>query len=263
MIQNDESGRSLFLPRVELSPEGRETRTLQRMKRTSLLFSVASLAFIILWAMAALTGCGDNCNPRIRTDVLPDGTVGVFYKVKLDSDCSSWAESSWFLSEGTLPPGIALLTDGEISGTPAAAGTFFFTVGLENINSGQRSFKGLSLTINQPAPDIRVAPMNHDFLSVVVGASSPPLEVTISNEGNATLSVSDISLASGTDYSLDLNAGSNPCVDAVPSLLAGENCTVEVTFSPLAWGTANDTLSISSDDADEPVVNVVLSGTGI
>jgi hypothetical protein len=232
------------------------------MKRTSLLLPVASLAFLTLWAMAALTGCGDNCNPRIRTDVLPDGMEGVFYKEQLDSDCSSWQESSWFVSDGTLPPGIALLNDGEMSGTPAAAGTFFFTVGLENVSSGERSFKGLSLTINQPEPDIRVSPMVHDFSSVFVGQSSPPLEVTISNDGGLTLSVSDISLASGTHYSVDPNAGLNPCVDTMPSLLAGENCTVEVTFSPLALGPANDTLSIRSDDADEPVVDVVLSGTG-
>jgi hypothetical protein len=37
---------------------------------------------------------------------------------------------------------------------------------------------------------------------------------------------------------------------------------VEVTFFPLMLGPTNDTLSISSDDADEPVVDVVLSGTG-
>jgi hypothetical protein len=232
------------------------------MKRTSLLLSVASLALITLWSMAALTGCGDNCNPRIRTDTLPDGTENVFYKEQLDSDCSSWTESSWFVSDGTLPPGIALLTDGEMSGTPAAAGTFFFTVGLENVSSGERSFKGLSLTISQPVPDIGVSPMNHDFSSVVVGQPSAPVEVTISNQGGATLNVSDISLASGINYILDPNAGSTPCVDAVPSLPAGANCTVEVTFFPLMLGPTNDTLSISSDDADEPVVDVVLSGTG-
>jgi hypothetical protein len=233
------------------------------MKKASLLLSVATLAFLTLWAMAVLTGCGDDCDPRIRTNTLPDGMVGVFYKVKLDSDCSSWYESSWFLADGTLPPGISLLNDGEISGTPAAAGTFFFTVGLENTYSGDRAFKGLSLTIKQAEPDIRVTPMDHDFSSVFMGQSSAPLEVKISNEGGSALSVSDISLASETDYILDLNPVSNPCVDTMPFLLAGESCTVEVIFSPVAVGTANDTLSISSDDADESVVNVALSGAGV
>jgi hypothetical protein len=120
---------------------------MKKMKRTSLLLSAASLAFIALWGMAALTGCGDGCKPRIRTDALPDGTVGVFYKVDLDSDCSSRQEF-WFLSDGTLPPGISLLDDGEISGTPTTAGTFLFTVGLENTDFGGVAFKGLSLTIN-------------------------------------------------------------------------------------------------------------------
>jgi hypothetical protein len=132
---------------VELSQELGQIMTMKRIKKTSFLLSAVSLTIIAFLPMATLSGCGDDCDPRIRTDTLPDGTVGVFYKVKLDSDCSSSREF-WFLADGTLPPGISLLDDGEISGTPSTAETFLFTVGLEETTFGGLTFKGLSLTIN-------------------------------------------------------------------------------------------------------------------
>jgi hypothetical protein len=49
----------------------------------------------------------------------------------------------------------------------------------------------------------------------------------------------------------------------MPTILAGENCNVEVTFSPGSVGTANDTLTVNSDDADEASVDVALSGMGV
>jgi hypothetical protein len=116
---------------------------------------------------------------------------------------------------------------------------------------------------DRSGPDVAATPLHKDFGGVVVGESSSPLEVTIANEGGAPLSVSDISLASGTDCSLDLNGGSKPCAVASPELDSGGNCTVEVTFAPGSLGTANDKLDISSDDPDEPVVSVTISGTGV
>jgi hypothetical protein len=121
---------------------------MKKIRGASVLVSMVCVAFIALSAIATLSGCGDDCDPKIKTNSLPDGTVGAYYKVELDSDCSSGREF-WFLADGNLPPGISLRDDGEISGTPTTAGTFFFTVGLEDtFVGGGVVFKGFSLTVN-------------------------------------------------------------------------------------------------------------------
>ena len=119
------------------------------------------------------------------------------------------------------------------------------------------SLSGNSSTVISVSPDM------NDFGYVLVGSSSAPLEVTISNLGSADLILFDITLAIGTDYSLDVNGGSNPCGSTNPTIAPSGNCTVLVTFSPLNAISITDTLSITSIDPAEGGVDVDLSGTGI
>jgi hypothetical protein len=112
-------------------------------------------------------------------------------------------------------------------------------------------------------PEITVIPMSHDFNEIAVGSSSAPLEVTLSNIGTEDLVITDISMTTGTDYLVAVG-GSNPCANLSPTIAAGNNCTVEVTFSPLSEAdNITDTLTISSNDIDEQVVNVSLTGDGV
>lgn len=112
-------------------------------------------------------------------------------------------------------------------------------------------------------PDIFVAPDAIPFPDVIVLHSSTPREVAISNTGGAVLSVSGITLTTGTNYSV-APGGSNPCPSLAPAIGAGGNCTVEVTFRPTVVGTnISDTLAIASDDPDSPRVTVALSGNGV
>ena len=112
------------------------------------------------------------------------------------------------------------------------------------------------------SPDINVTPVSHDYGAILVGNSSPALEVTITNTGTATLNVSDIVLADIANYSLDLGGGSNACNATSFALAAGANCTVSVNFIPSVAGGLNTSLTITSDDPDEATVTVDLTGTG-
>jgi len=68
-----------------------------------------------------------GCECKIKTDRLPDGTVNQPYSATLET--GTWCEGGiWALASGTLPPGVNLFSDGRLSGTPIAAGTFTFTV---------------------------------------------------------------------------------------------------------------------------------------
>jgi VWFA-related protein len=111
-----------------------------------------------------------------------------------------------------------------------------------------------------PSPSIEVLPTDYDFGSVTPGNSPAPLEVQIANKGTLGLIVKDIALAD-PNFLLNLNGGSNPCYSASSTIPASGNCTVEVAFQPTSDAHFDGTLIISSNDPDNPKLNVLLSGT--
>lgn len=83
---------------------------------------------------------------RITTDSLPDGEVGTAFLATLASTGGA-APVVWSIAEGTLPDGIALnASTGVLSGTPASAGRFNFTVQAADRN-GQTSRQRFSFAI--------------------------------------------------------------------------------------------------------------------
>jgi hypothetical protein len=117
--------------------------------------------------------------------------------------------------------------------------------------------KGIDLV-----PNIAVSPTSHDFGSVVVGGSSAPLQVTISNTGSQNLVVSSMSLSDTLNFTFDASGGSSTCGTTTPTILPGSSCMVAVTFNPTSEGTFNATLTVTSNDPDTPSVDVTLSGMG-
>ena len=91
----------------------------------------------------SLASCSD-CTLAVATRSLPDATLGVNYFFELNSNCGG---DDWFLQTGTLPPGIGLQDDGRLKGVPTALGSFQFTVGVVDFDSGEVAFKGLSITV--------------------------------------------------------------------------------------------------------------------
>ena len=112
-------------------------------------------------------------------------------------------------------------------------------------------------------PDISISPSPVAFGEVTVDSLSTKT-VTISDIGVVNLSISNIQI-SGTDaslFTLDVNGGSNPCGSTSPTIAAGGNGTLTITFSPVAAGSKRARLDISSNDPDEATINISLSGTG-
>ena len=79
--------------------------------------------------------------------------------------------------------------------------------------------------------------------------------ITVSNTGEADLTLTAINVT-GTSFSR--NGGT--CGTTVEG---GESCTIGVKFEPAAATSYSGTLSIQSNDGDQPSVNVALTGTGI
>ncbi len=83
----------------------------------------------------------------ITTTSLPDGTVGASYNATLAASGGT-PPYAWSLPSGSLPPGLSL-SGATISGTPTTAGTFPFTVQVQD-NAGQTAQRQLSISV-QPA----------------------------------------------------------------------------------------------------------------
>ena len=107
-------------------------------------------------------------------------------------------------------------------------------------------------------PDIDVLPITLDFGKVDLDTSSTAT-VTLSNEGPADLTVTDIALQPGgsSDFSITF-------APELPATIAtGQTAEIDITYAPLAVDCSSGVLEVTSDDPDEPVVEVVLEGAGV
>jgi hypothetical protein len=111
-----------------------------------------------------------------------------------------------------------------------------------------------TLNINQPppAPVVKLTSTSLTFGSQLVGTSSAAQAVTLSNTGNAALSISSI-LPSG-DFSETNTCGT--------SVAAGGSCSISVTFKPTATGTRTGSVKITDNAAGSPQ-SISLTGKGI
>ncbi len=113
----------------------------------------------------------------------------------------------------------------------------------------------VDMGIDEAWPDIDVSPLSYDFGDVGLGTSTTTI-VTISNVGNRELTVSDIAIDS-SDFSITPGL-------TLPVVVGPNGFTdVEITYAPAAEGYSSAVLEISSDDPDEPLVEVVLGGAGV
>ncbi|MDI6793281.1 MAG: putative Ig domain-containing protein, partial [bacterium] len=101
---------------------------------------------------------------EITTTSLPDAQLGTAYSQTL-SVASGTAPYIWSISSGDLPAGLSLNSaTGEISGTPATAGTSNFTVQAQDSgNPAQTDTQELSLTVKKAGVWIEPTPANLKF----------------------------------------------------------------------------------------------------
>lgn len=104
--------------------------------------------------------------------------------------------------------------------------------------------------IQQPGPEIYVAPQNLDFGEVDLGQI---LEMSffIYNFGNEILQI----------YSITSSASQFVVLDH-PNVTPGSAVEVWIRFIPSSSGTRTGQITINSNDSDEPAVTVQLSGSG-
>ncbi|UWZ84576.1 choice-of-anchor D domain-containing protein [Occallatibacter riparius] len=130
-----------------------------------------------------------------------------------------------------------------------SAGTFYFDdVVVSNLYNGPLN----------AGPSANVSPASVVFANQLVNSTSSSQAVTLSNQGTAALSISNIALG-GTNPG-DF-AQTNNCPSGTNTLAVGASCTINVTFTPSTTGTRGATLAITDNDPTGGQ-NVPLSGTG-
>ena len=102
------------------------------------------------------------------------------------------------------------------------------------------------------APDVNLAPTSYDFGQVFLNAS-PTTQVQVQNPGTDILHVSGVTIA-GAGYTVA------PTSFNVPPH-GSQNLTV--TFHPTGVAMYPATLTVASDDPDEPTASMTLAGQGV
>ncbi|MBZ5562828.1 MAG: choice-of-anchor D domain-containing protein [Acidobacteriia bacterium] len=133
---------------------------------------------------------------------------------------------------------------------PTAGGTR--TASLTIIDDAASSPQSVSLTGTGVPPTVTLNPTALSFGSYGIGVTSPPLAVTLTNNGPGPLLVTKV-VATG-DFGV-----TTTCLGTVA---ASANCTINVTFTPSTGGNRTGSLTIT-DDATSSPQTVTLSGTGV
>ena len=141
----------------------------------------------------------------------------------------------------------------DVTFTPTAEGSRAGAVTITDDAADSPQTVNLSGTgVATAAPVVSLSTTSLVFGKQVIGTTSDPQAVSLTNTRTATLTLSSIT-ASG-DY-----AQTNTCGSAVA---AGANCQMDVTFTPTAEGSRAGAVTITDDAADSPQT-VNLSGTGV
>jgi hypothetical protein len=125
----------------------------------------------------------------------------------------------------------------------------------DNSNNVVGSTQTVSLAGTGNGAAITFSPASpYNFGSVTVGTSSSVVPITVTNTGNATLTISNFTGSNGTEFTQTNNCSA--------SLAAGANCTFNVTFTPTATGLQTATGTFTDNAPGSPQVYTV-EGTGV
>ncbi|MCI0451973.1 MAG: choice-of-anchor D domain-containing protein, partial [Candidatus Latescibacteria bacterium] len=153
---------------------------------------------------------------------------------------------------GVVPPGTSMVVAVTFDAEGLYGGDYNANLLIENndpLNPEVLASSHLHVT---GAPDIQVTPLALDYGPVFIGAvSNQALEIR--NTGTDVLTVSSIVTTHGDYTTSAANAVVAP----------GTSQVITVSYAPTATGINNATLTLTSDDPDEAIIDVALAGEGL
>ncbi len=110
------------------------------------------------------------------------------------------------------------------------------------------------------SPGISITPASHDFGNVTIGTSQRTI-FTISNAGTTDLVVSSIYISADDPSEFGIESGT--CKGDTPTIEAGKNCTVAVTFTATSPGKRSARIEVSSSSPVSAILGAALTATGV
>ena len=161
--------------------------------------------------------------PSITTASLPEGKVNEEYATSLSANGSE--PITWNVTDGNLPTGLNLSTNGKITGIPTAPGDYVFTVTASN-DAGSVS-KELTIHVKDVDPIYSIQNSGDiNFADAIEGYTPEVKTIMITNDGNQPITLNQPSSTSfdvGTLSKTELNVGETAEFTVQPKngLLAG------------------------------------------
>ncbi len=214
---------------------------------------------------ATLTLTMTNSNNAPATAVAftltyPSGITGVA-TLPAGTNCGgslSGTTTAQLHGSGMLIPPLGACTV-TVSITGSTQGNYTLTLPAGAITSSLGATAAASsatLTVNPAnAAAITFSPASLDLGSQAVGGTSAAQTVTLTNSGNAALTISGITLSG--DFAFISN-----CPLAPSTVPAGGSCTITVDFSPLTQGGQSSFVVVASNAANGASQNIPVTGNG-
>lgn len=167
-------------------------------------------------------------------------TVGVAYSQSIAGASGGTSPYTYTRTSGSLPPGITLASNGLLSGTPTAGGSYSFVVTATDSTSGTGPYSQSSslLTMTVAAPSLTYAPSSPTAGSVAT-AYSQSLAGAGGGTAPYTYAVTAGSLPAG------LSLASNGTLSGTPTAGGIFNFTVTATDSSTGTGPYSSSSSLS------------------
>jgi len=181
----------------------------------------------------------------ISTTTLPSGVVGTPYSSSVAASGGT-GKLAWAVATGTIPPGIAISsTTGALSGTPATAGTYTFSVSVTDSSTNPNVVtQSYTVVINPTPPTVTTTslPNGVSGTAYTAGGATTGVQLTYTggNGGIPTWAVSAGSLPGG------LTLSTSGLISGTPTnAAAGATYTFSVTVAVGTQTSAAKQLSIT------------------
>ena len=179
------------------------------------------------------------------------GTVPLqITKITTEGD---FAETDNCVSLGTIPAGGGRCTI-NVTFTPSGTAQESYLLSVWDNAAGSPHLVTLTGTGTLGAPGVLFTPPSLVFKDQTMNTSSSPQTVTMTNNGQTTLTVTNITI--GSDFSETTTCPSTPF-----NLAVNGSCTFQVTFTPTKTGTFSESLSVT-DNVPSGSSAMTLTGTG-
>lgn len=208
----------------------------------------------------------------------PDGGNTTFFYYLSDYEPDGWP--NFFGTSASAPHAAAvaaLMRDVDPALTPATITTLLQETAIDILERETLQFGGPRVPIGEgydndsgsglidanaallaiPTDEcsLGASPMTLDFGTVLVGQSSTEI-VELENSGNDTCQVLELAVT-GSEFALNAAAPK-----ATFSVAPGESVSVPVDYTPIEEGDDDGTLDVTSDDPENPEIEVSLIGKG-